>query len=326
MIGFGTLQATFSGNLLQLLEDCHQWCVEHNKNIIIDTAQSYANSECIIGQYIKNNKDALKYFKIVTKGGVSFNPSYPYHSLEEIEHDLNESLNRLQVNKIHCYMIHRLNPQLFLDDIIIKLSEHKDKFDCIGFSEVTLEELKTLHYLSEKYGVKLGYMEYAVSPFVKRIEEMGIVKYCQDNDIKIISYTSTLRGMLNNKILQLENYMHLLNSDFRDALFEILNIGEMERTVGIYDLQIVKNNVKIVIDFIKFANRLGLDANVLSLMYNTMKGYISIPGTTSRQHLYNNLNSSLSLDVKLIEAIDHITRGFEGNPNPASLSYLDTIY
>ena len=327
MIGLGTLQAALKGNLTELLQVGLEWCVKYNRKILIDTAQEYAQSENIIGKFMKKHVKANEYFCIITKGGISFDRENPYHSLSDLNVDIKTSIDKLNVRQVHCYMIHRLNPNITKEDLIKQLSYNREYFQTIGFSEVTLWDLKELYRLSNIYGLKLEYVEYAVSPFIKRIEHLGIADFCRIHNIKIISYTSTLRGLLNRKILEMESYMNYPTNMFKQMLFEKLNINPFEQTVGIYDDRYIKDNCNIVINFIKISMLYNIDPNTLSLLYNRFKGYISIPGTTDIIHMLNNLNSIfIPISPDIINLIDITCNNFKGNPNPSILHYLDTTY
>lgn len=327
MIGFGTLQSALKGNLSELLQVSLEWCIKYNRRIIIDTAQEYGQSETIIGNFMNKHVEANKYFSIITKGGISFNKDNPYHSLSDLNVDIRTSINKLNVPQVHCYMMHRLNPKMNKRDLIQQLSYNREYFETIGFSEITLSDLKELYTLSNTCGLKLEYVEYAASPFIRRIERLGIADFCREHNIKILSYTSTLRGLLNRKILEMESYKDLPTEIFKQVLFEKLNIHSFEQTVGIYDNDNIKDNCNMVINFIKLSMLYKIDPSTLSLLYNRFKGYISIPGTTDTIHMLNNLNSIfVPISSDIIKHIDNMCENFRGNPNPSILNYLDTVY
>lgn len=319
---FGTLQATFAGNLPQLLTVLRELCSSKQRISYIDTAQIYGPSEEIIGQFM--SKYPSPYFRIITKGGIKLDPQEPFHSIEEIPKDLISSLERLRLSSVHCFMIHRLNPSFEISVLAQTLREFKKYYQYLGFSELTRSQLERVISVCRHYSLPFKYLESAFSPFTRRLETNGILDLCRREGITILTYTSVLRGLLKPELMLITEF-NLDPLKFRQLVFDKLKIDNpMEQSVGIYDPEFIKTNVKVVQNFMELSYRLNISPTNLSIAYVTAKGCIPIIGTTKPEHLRSNfVGTMIELDPLIVREIEEITATFRGNPNPHSLDYLD---
>ena len=87
----------------------------------IDTARVYGQSEQIIGDWIRFNK--LDDVLVITKGCHHDEHGNRVHSTA-LKEDLEQSLNALQVDHIHCYILHRDDESRPPEDILGDLQAH----------------------------------------------------------------------------------------------------------------------------------------------------------------------------------------------------------
>ncbi len=176
-IGLGTNRITDTDEVHDLL----QCAVEMGINFI-DTAYRYQNgaSENAIGHALAPYSNGLV---IATKGG--WNDDTP----DQLRGFLEESLRRLQTNCIALYQLHRVNPDVLIEDSVgmLKLFQEEGHIKHIGLSEVTVEQIKQAQKVVPIVSVQ---NEYNLA--VRRHE--AVVDYCTEQNIVFIPYFP-LRGL-----------------------------------------------------------------------------------------------------------------------------------
>ena len=101
----------------------------------LDTANVYGMglSETIIGNYIKNNGNP---FVIATKASISRDPKTQErkfdNSPQHLEAELNKSLERLGVDYVDLFYIHRRDPRIPIEDVWKHCSNLKKKEKLVG--------------------------------------------------------------------------------------------------------------------------------------------------------------------------------------------------
>ena len=113
----------------------------------LDTANVYGMgvSETMIGNYIKNNGNP---FVIATKASISRDPKTKErnfdNSPQHLETELNKSLERLGVDYVDLFYIHRRYPRFPIEDVMETLLKFKKdgKIGGIGFSEISPSSLR----------------------------------------------------------------------------------------------------------------------------------------------------------------------------------------
>lgn len=159
--------------------------------IHIDTAESYANghSEELIAQAIKENNINRKDLFIVSKVHGS-NQGY-----DGVINACKKSLERLNTNYLDLYLLHRFPENFSLKETMRALVELKDMglVKNIGVSNFNVEHLKEAQSYS-KHPIVCNQVHYNLR--VREIEQSGLLKYCQENDIMIVAYRPTEKSKL----------------------------------------------------------------------------------------------------------------------------------
>lgn len=134
----------------------------------IDTAEVYAGwipggehqSEEVIGRWLREGKGRHQ-IVLSTKGGHPKLQSMhvPRLSKHEIESDLNSSLARLGVDSIDIYWLHRDNPSVPVEEILLWLEMFRKagKIKHSGFSNWTLERAEAARKAASQLGIP-GFM------------------------------------------------------------------------------------------------------------------------------------------------------------------------
>jgi diketogulonate reductase-like aldo/keto reductase len=153
----------------------------------IDTAEIYGDgeSEIIIGKAIKGIRD-----KVII--GTKFSPqnSSKNKMIESIEN----SLKRLGTDYIDLYQMHWLNPSIPIEETVNTLEciIRSGKTRYIGLCNVVVNEIQQIQSLLTFSHISTVQVEYNL--FDRSIENHGLIKYCNDNNIIIIGYTPIDHG------------------------------------------------------------------------------------------------------------------------------------
>lgn len=226
---------------------------------LIDTANIYGfktdgdsgYSERLIGRWLKGKR--REDFYISTKGGhpnpVTMNISRL--SREEIEADMNESLERLGTDYIDIYWLHRDDEALPVCDIAETLNElvKCGKTRYIGMSNWTYKRIAEFNrYARENNLTELIASQIQFSPAVANIEnnEPTLVlmnkdeyKYFKDEKLAVFGYASQAKGFFSKFLSGGESALSEKARDryFNDKTIDVYNIlkrvsQELGRTIG----------------------------------------------------------------------------------------------
>ena len=194
-----------------------QGSIDNGVNLI-DTAPiyGYGLSEEIVGKALKGRRDRAI---IATKGGLVWNtekgdfhthaddagptgePSkykiYQYLGPESLRQEVEDSLKRLQTDYIDLYQTHWQDSTTPIEETMGALNDLKKqgKIKAIGVCNVTPEQLKEYR----KYGNIVSVQE-KFSLIDRAVEKKGLVDYCVENNLSILSYFTIEQGLLSGKM------------------------------------------------------------------------------------------------------------------------------
>ncbi len=319
--------------------------VSYNLGIrIFDTAAVYGSdrsNEELLGKAIKKIKadhgpDAFIFFS--TKCGINFSTidteSEGYEaSPEQIRASVNTSLNKLQQKKIPLLYLHRLNPKQSDNELkktlnCLKELVEEGKVEYIGLSEPSKHQILTAKKVFEKTkGTRnpFAFVQSACSVATQRAFHNGVYKVCQTNGIQLVTYSSTVRGLVDPALAEEfkgENPEELEPSQIIKRIQTRLNIpdGDFRFLVGFFHKSVIQKNLQCILKFQELAQTWDIPPSELALAWQKEKGMIPIPGTTKLKHLQSNIKAmSRKLSAKQMKAIDDCFRSFQGNPNPPKM-------
>lgn len=149
-LGYGAMQLTGNGvfgevedreNAIKVLQEA----VANGVNFI-DTAEAYGPkfNESLIADALHPYKHDLL---IATKGGFDRpgpNNWVPNGNPEKIKQDIEGSLQRLKVDSIDLWQLHRIDPKVNVADTLAPVIEavKEGKIKYVGLSEVTIDQIK----------------------------------------------------------------------------------------------------------------------------------------------------------------------------------------
>ncbi len=168
----------------------------------IDTAAVYGFgvSEELVGKALKGRRDKAI---IATKCGMRWlnneNPIVVKKNSkpESLYYECEESLRRLQTDRIDLYQIHWPDPDIPIEESWEAMATLKKqgKVRAIGVSNYNLEQLKQAHVLHPVDSIQLPYS------LIRRSIEQDIIPFCQKNKIAVLAYSPLERGILTGKVL-----------------------------------------------------------------------------------------------------------------------------
>ena len=258
----------------------------------LDTANIYGMgvSETMIGNYIKNNGNP---FVIATKASISRNPETNErtfdNSSQHLETELNKSLERLGVDNVDLFYIHRRDPRIPIEDVMETLLKFKKegKIGGIGFSEISPSSLRRA---SEVGLVDAIQSEYSLWT---RSAELGLIQTCQELEVSFIPFSPLGRGIFSTTPPDPSTFGKL---DFRKNNPRFLQPNFNE-------------NLNLLAPFKQLCAELGISPSTLAIAWTLKQGehMLPIPGTRSRNHLIElALGSEFELTEEISDQIDHL--------------------
>jgi len=262
---------------------------------MFDTAEVYGpyTNEELVGDAIAGQRDKLQ---IATKYGLD-------SRLETIRKSLEGSLRRLKTDYIDLYYVHRVDPNVPIEDIAILMGQFKKegKIKHWGLSEANAKTIRKAHAVEPLAAVQNEYSMWwrtVETTLFPTLEELGI---------GLVAYSPLGRGFLTGKI---NKNMSFGEND---------NRAELPR----FTAEAMEAN-QVVIDFIQqLANeKQATPAQIALAWVLSQKPWIvPIPGTTNVERIREN-NASADIifteseSKKINEALDKIN--IVGDRYPAS--------
>ncbi|RMI41124.1 aldo/keto reductase [Streptomyces triticirhizae] len=280
--------------------------IDHGLDFI-DTADMYGDgvSEEIVGSALRGGWRekvtlATKCGMIRTESGVALDGS-PEH----IHRAIDASLKRLDTDHVDLYYLHRLDPEVPIEESVGALSEivAQGKARFIGLSEMGPGTIRRAHAV---HPISVLQTEYSLAT---RFVEERILPLCRELGIGFVAWGPLSRGLLSGQILRDED---LAETDLRRFLPRFAP-DNLER------------NGAIVSRLNTIASDKGCTTAQLCLAWLVAQGVVPIPGSQDRDMLDENagaLDVDLSADdLALIE--EAAPRGaFVGDRFPPSLTHL----
>jgi aryl-alcohol dehydrogenase-like predicted oxidoreductase len=260
-----------------------------------DTADMYGvgSNEVLLGKALKPYKDKIT---LATKFGFVREAKTPYSinapiSLngrpEYVKTACEASLKRLGVDKIDLYYLHRVDPNVPIEDTVGAMAKlvQEGKVRYLGLSEVNVNSLKRAHAIHPITAVQSEYSLWVRGP------EEAIIPTCEELEISFVAYSPLGRGFLTNKLTSKDQ---LEKEDFRRLLPRFADENAFK-------------NARLVQEFALMAKELRCTPAQLALAWilNKSPRTIPIPGTRHPKYLEENVGAaSLHLSKDSMDKID----------------------
>ena len=141
---------------------------------LIDTARAYGRSEDLIAEALHPYPEGLV---IATKGGLR-RGGHPDGRPERLRADCEDSLSRLRLDTIDLWQLHRIDPEVPLEEQFGAIRELRDegKIRHVGVSEVSVDELRRARELVDIATVpnRFNLAEHAAGDVLAECEANGL--------------------------------------------------------------------------------------------------------------------------------------------------------
>ena len=256
----------------------------------LDTADAYGGgaNETLVGSFIRDRRNdvvlATK-FGILrdpdgTPRGVDGSPAYARRACDA-------SLQRLGIDCIDLYYLHRVDPKVPIEDSVGAMADlvKAGKVRHIGLSEASAETIRRAHQVHPIAALQSEYSLWNREP------EQDVIPACRELGIGFVPFSPLGRGFLSGTVTTTDG---MRPDDFRRLLPRFQ--GE--------DLQ---RNLALVSRLEALAAARGCTASQLSLAWILAKGddLVPIPGTKRRTYLESNAAAAdIVLSVAEIAELD----------------------
>jgi aryl-alcohol dehydrogenase-like predicted oxidoreductase len=236
----------------------------------LDTASLYGlgHNESLIAEAIGHRRDE---FFLASKCGMARGPEGRIidGSPAKIRQTLDESLQRLKVDHIDLYYLHRLDPKVPVEESAGALGElvKEGKIGSIGLSEISAATLRRAH---AEYPIAAVQNEYSLT---SRNCELGILQATAELGIALVAFSPVARGWLADGIASAE-----------------YGKGDLRTHFPRFSAEALQTNQPLLNQFRTLAAQHDLTPAQLSLAWVLSQGdhIHAIPGTSSIDHLTEN--------------------------------------
>jgi aryl-alcohol dehydrogenase-like predicted oxidoreductase len=169
---------------------------------LVDTADIYAfgESEEIVGRALKGRRDEVV---LATKfhNAMDEDPNHRGNSRRWITRAVEDSLRRLQTDRIDLYQVHRPDPDTDLDETLGALSDlvHQGKVLAIGTSTFPAEDLVEAWWRAEVGGHVRLRTEQPPYSILARHVEASVLPTCQRLGLGVLVWSPLQGGWLTGK-------------------------------------------------------------------------------------------------------------------------------
>jgi aryl-alcohol dehydrogenase-like predicted oxidoreductase len=278
-----------------------------------DTADMYGcgANEALLAKAFKQH-----WHKIIlaTKFGIMRDPNDPSKRElngrpEYVKAACDASLQRLGINVIDLYYLHRIDPNVPIEETVGAMADlvREGKVRYLGLSEVSLETLKRAQAI---YPITALQSEYSLWT---REPERELLPYCEEQQISFVAYSPLGRGFLTNQLKSIEQ---LDTTDIRKTLprFTESNFISNKMRQG---------------KLVEMAEAKACTPAQLALAWVLAKSprLVPIPGTRRRSYLEENIGAAhvalLPEDIKDLDSIFPLGLVAGERYTPAGMKTLD---
>lgn len=270
----------------------------------LDTAELYGDghNESLVGEVVQRRRDEVV---LATKFGITPDPvtAMPAGldgSPDNARRAIDGSLRRLGVDVIDLYYLHRVDPQVPIEESVGAMAElvEAGKVRELGLSEASAETLRRAVAVHP-----IAALQSEWSLFSRDLEP-EIVPTARELGVALVPYSPLGRGLLTGSVAATKD---LDDNDFR-------------RNLPRWQAENLESNLALVQRVRAIAEELGATAGQVALAWLLARGedVIPIPGTRRRAYLADNLAAiAVALPDSAIAELDSLQPSGDRYPDMA---------
>jgi len=240
----------------------------------LDTARIYGagKNEALIGETLHGRRNE---FFLVSKGGILVDgPRRGVDcSPEAISAGIEESLRLLKTDHIDLYYMHRFDPKVPIADSVGAMTRaiEAGKIGAYGVSEWSSAHIREAHAVHPVGAVQTEYSLWT------RNVELAVLETCRELGIAFVAFSPVGRGALGGLL--------------KDP--STLEAQDLRTKMPRFNAENWPHNRALIDRFVALAEDAGVTAAQLALAWVLSRGdhVHVVPGTTSQQHLADNLRA-----------------------------------
>jgi aryl-alcohol dehydrogenase-like predicted oxidoreductase len=259
-----------------------------------DTAAMYGmgHSEELIGRTLSHRREE---FTLASKCGIFKGASGKTETdgrPEVLRQTCEDSLRRLRTDVIDLYYLHRIDPNVPVEDSVGTLADLVDegKIRTIGLSEVSTTSLRRAHAVHPITVLQSEYSLWVRTP------ERQILSACEELGVAFVPFSPLARAFLTGKCGDVTSVDDdNIRATIARPRFEPENFAR---------------NAKLLVPFAEIAEQQGCTMAQLALAWllaRAERTMIPIPGTRNMEHLEENAGAGdIELDDATVSALDRL--------------------
>ena len=254
-----------------------------------DTAAIYGDghNETLVGRVLKGRRDE---FILASKCGfrpVADNPRAVDGSPASIAETLDLSLQRLGLDHIDLYYLHRPDPRTPIEESVGALAAavKAGKIGSIGLSECSADQLRRANTVHPIAALQTEYSLWTRNP------EIAVLDACRETGTTFVAFSPVGRGFLAGAFTQ----------------GAVIGDGDFRRTMPRFQEPQLSHNLALYQRFAAMAEERGCTPAQLSIAWLLHRDpdLVTIPGTGRIDHMEENMASDrVSLDPAHMAALD----------------------
>ena|SRR5438270_3619436 len=244
----------------------------------LDTANVYGDSEIKVGKAIRGRRDAVV---LATKFGFTSASSTQERrsdavdgSPENVRRACDQSLQRLGINHIDLYYLHRVDPRVAIEETVGAMAElvRDGKVRHLGLSEAAPDTVRRAHRVHPIAAVQTEYSLFSREP------EDGLLETLRELGIALVAYSPLGRGFLSGRFRSIDD----------------LAPGDWRRGNPRFQGEQFRNNLATADRLREVAREKKCTSAQLALAWLIRRhaDVVPIPGTSSRDRLEENINAA----------------------------------
>jgi aryl-alcohol dehydrogenase-like predicted oxidoreductase len=256
---------------------------------LLDTADMYGpfTNEQLVGKAIADRREQVV---LATKFGIQRSEDSGFRGIngspEYVHQSCNASLERLGIDYIDLYYLHRVDPKVPIEETVGAMAElvQQGKVRYIGLSEAAPTTIRRAHAVHPITALQTEYSLWSRDP------EDEVLATVRELGIGFVAYSPLGRGFLSGSITSLDN---LAPDDFR-------------RNSPRFQGENFNKNLQVVERVKEIAAQKGVTPGQLAIAWLLAQGddIVPIPGTKRRNYLEENV---AAVDITLTqEDLDRI--------------------